>query len=255
MNAVSTIQDTLTSARSQKFRDFEHIVIDGASTDGTIDLIASQTDEIAFWSSEPDRGIADAMNRGLSKARGQYVLFLHADDYLADKDALARAAPHLAGNADIYAFDILFSTAVGTRRRRPRGATWYLNFKTGFFHQAVLCRRDLFARVGAFDTQYAITMDYDFFLRAVRAGATVVRVPEILSVTRDTGVSSRKDWSSLRQRFDEERRVHRQICTTASMAIIYGIYWILYMPYRWSKAAISQISKYTGGDQPTVLGA
>ena len=231
-NAEATIGQTLESVASQTFRDYEHIVIDGASTDGTLEIVRFYSAKLAFWSSEPDDGIADAMNRGIAAATGDYILFLHADDYLVSRDSLAMAASHMANGADIYSFDIFFETASGQQRRKPRGATWHLRFKTGFLHQGCLCRRDLFNRIGPFDTTYSIAMDYEFFLRAMQRGASVEYVPEALSVMRDTGISSRQDWPSLRRRFAEEREIHRQLCPSAGMALVYHLYWSLYLPYR-----------------------
>ena len=231
-NAEATIGQTLASVASQTFRDFEHVVVDGASTDGTVEVIRSRSTGLSFWSSEPDDGIADAMNKGIAAASGDYVLFLHADDYLAAGTSLEMAASHMAGGVDIYAFDILFQTASGKQRKKPRGASWYLYFKTGFLHQGCLCRRDLFDRIGAFDTNYSIAMDYEFFLRAVQRGASVNYVPETLSVMRDTGISSRQDWTTLRRRFAEEREIHRQLCPSAGMALVYRLYWSLYLPFR-----------------------
>ena len=238
-NARATLADTLESVVSQTtFQDYEHIVIDGASTDGTLDIIRSHSPRLVFWSSEPDGGIADAMNKGIAAASGDYILFLHADDYLAARESLEMAASRMANGADIYAFDILFQTASGRQRKKPRGATWYMNFKTGFLHQGCLCRRDLFDRIGGFDTNYSIAMDYEFFLRAVQRGASVEYVPKALSVMRDTGISSRQDWPTLRKRFSEEREIHRQLCQSSGMAIVYRLYWSLYLPYRWGRSLL-----------------
>lgn len=240
-NAEATIKDTIESVALQTFRDYEHIVIDGASTDRTVEIIRPYSPKLAFWSSEPDGGIADAMNKGIAVASGDYILFLHADDYLASGDSLELAATHLGRGADIYAFDIFFQTAWDKKRRKPRGATWYLRFKTGFLHQGVFCRRDLFDRIGRFDTNYSIAMDYEFFLRAVQRGASVEYVPETLSVMRDTGISSQRDWPTLRRRFSEEREIHRQRCQSARMALVYRLYWSLYLPYRRARSVLRSL--------------
>ena len=94
-DAASTIRQTLESVRDQSFRDFEHVVIDGGSTDGTVDILREF--DLTYWHSEPDGGIADAMNKGVEKVTGKYVLFLHADDYLPDLAALQRCADNLDG--------------------------------------------------------------------------------------------------------------------------------------------------------------
>jgi GT2 family glycosyltransferase len=112
-------------------------------------------------------------------------------------------------------------------------------FKTQFFHQGARCPRDLFERVGGVDRRYTIAMDYEFFLRAVRRGASVERVSEVLAVMRDTGISSRRDWPTLSRRFAEERAIHRQHCPGPATALVYRAYWGLYLPYRQARAALS----------------
>lgn len=81
LNSESTIGDTLTSVRSQQFEDYEHIIIDGASKDGTLDVVRSNQHSRLRWNSEPDGGLYDAMNKGLHMAQGDYVLFLNSDDF------------------------------------------------------------------------------------------------------------------------------------------------------------------------------
>jgi hypothetical protein len=75
-------------------------------------------------------------------------------------------------------------------------------------------------------------MDYDFFLRAYQSKARLKKIPIVLTIMRDTGISSRQDWQSLKYRFDEERRVHQKNCSSLLMKIIYQLYWFLYLPYR-----------------------
>ena len=113
-----------------------------------------------------------------------------------------------------------------------------MNFKTGLLHQGVFCRRALFDEIGPFDTRFKIAMDYEFFLRAYRRGAKLKLIDLPLAVMRDTGVSSRTDWPSLRQRFLEEKRMQRKHGKGVLVRAIYFIYWVLYMPYRWMRAAL-----------------
>jgi glycosyltransferase involved in cell wall biosynthesis len=239
-NARDTIERTITSVLGQTYPRIEYVLVDGASIDGTADIVRAYGSRLAVWISEPDGGIADAMNKGLACSTGALVLFLHADDYLRDDRAIASAVEAMAGaDADIYAFDILFGSASSPSRRRPRGFTWHMYFKTGVFHQAAFCRRALFEEIGGFDTQFRIAMDYDFFLRAYRAGATLERIPKAFSVMGDTGISSRRDWTSLRERFREERAVQAKASPGRAMQAVYSASWPTYLAYRRARAALS----------------
>lgn len=139
---------------------------------------------------------------------------------------------------DIYAFDIFFSRSGELDLRRPRGFDWRINVKFGMCHQGLVCRRRLFEDIGIFDPGLKTNMDYELFLRAYRRGAKLKLIDLPLAVMRDSGVSSRTDWASLRQRFLEEKRVQRKHCKGPLMRAMYFIYWMLYMPYRHISAAL-----------------
>jgi glycosyltransferase involved in cell wall biosynthesis len=239
-NARDTIERTIAGVLEQTYPRIEYVLVDGASTDGTADIVRAYGSRVAAWVSEPDGGIADAMNKGLACSTGELVLFLHADDYLRDDRAIASAVAEMAGpDADMYAFDILFGGTGNLSRRQPRGFTWHMYFKTGIFHQAAFCRRSLFERIGNFDTRFRIAMDYDFFLRAYRAGATLQRIPAAFSVMGDTGISSRRDWASLWERFREERAVQAKASPGRAMQAVYSAYWPTYLAYRRALTALS----------------
>lgn len=238
LNAERFLEQTIQSVAAQTYPEIEFIVVDGASHDRTRDIIKAHHNDIFRWMSEPDDGIADAMNKGLSMATGDYIMFLHSDDYLTDPDAISMAARHLDGQADIYAFDVIYSTARGSRRFHSKGFGWGMNFKTGLWHQGVFCRRELFDRIGWFDTGLSIAMDYDYFLRACRYGAKLQLIRKPVAVMRDTGISSRKDWRTLKRRFADEKRIHFRHCQSVAQRRLYGLYWLLYPPYRRLRAAL-----------------
>ena len=231
-DAETYIEQTIQSVIAQSYAEIEYIIVDGASTDGTLGIIERYGEKIAKWISEPDRGIAEAMNKGLALASGDLILFLHADDYLADETAIERAVRHMLDEHDIYAFNIFFSRSGDLELRRPRGFDWRINVKFGMCHQGLVCRRRLFEDIGLFDPGLKLDMDYDLFLRAYRRGKTLKVAEETLAVMRDTGVSSRTDWPSLRQRFLEEKRIHFRYCHGFFMRGIYQLYWAAYLPYR-----------------------
>jgi glycosyltransferase involved in cell wall biosynthesis len=204
-----------------------------------LDIIKKYDSEIDNWISEPDKGIADAMNKGIDLATGDYILFLHSDDYLVNSSVLERASEYLGDRFDILFFQVLQDIHGQNQVSRNRPLGWLTNFKMGSCHQGQLCSRKLFQRIGKFDTSFKIDMDYDLILRAYRAYASCNSVNMPLAVMRLVGISSRTDWKSLRERFNEERRVHFKNCTTIWMRLLYIFYWMMYLPYRKSLHALN----------------
>jgi len=231
-NAATHIEQTIKSVLAQSYSQIEYVVIDGGSTDGTLEIIERFSSRITKWISEPDDGIAHAMNKGLEMTRGDYVLFLHADDYLLSQTSIEEAVSYLQGDHEIVAFTIYYETSKGKVLNRPRGFDWRMNFKTGLWHQAVFCRRSLFDRIGGFDPSFKITMDYEFFLRAYKCGTLVKVVDFPVSVMRDVGISSRRDWDSLEKRLNEENKCHIKHCSSEIFRLFYSIYWYFYTPYK-----------------------
>jgi glycosyltransferase involved in cell wall biosynthesis len=221
LNARAALEYTLASVAAQS--DAEHIVIDGGSKDGTVALLERRG--VRFLS-EPDSGIAEALNKGLSLATGEYILVLGAGDVLADFDSLARARPHL--NSDMVSFDVMLM-GKGRLKARPFGLrTW---FKMTSPHQGLLVRRSLYERIGGFDTQYRIAMDYEFLLRAMTSGASLKVVSEVLSLMPDDGVSTLSDWPSVKKRLSEDRRLQQ------AHGRPNRLFWSVYMPFKRLRAS------------------
>jgi GT2 family glycosyltransferase len=233
LNPGSHLLECLDSVARQSWREYEHIVIDGGSTDGSAAAL-EQVGGLAYWHSKPDGGIADAMNQGLARARGEWLLFLHADDYLTGPGALGEVAGVLAASgADVVAFPIHYGQPGKLRVITPRGPGPWLLFKTGFLHQATFIRRAVFERIGGYRTEYRIAMDYEFFLRAWRRGIPMqTSDATIPTVMRDTGVSARRDWPSLQRRLAEERAVQLGLAPAWPLRWTYRVYWALYPAYK-----------------------
>lgn len=234
-NALLALQNTAASLAIQTSRDFEHIVVDGASEDGTPDWLASEGS--IRWISEPDEGIADALSKGFRLASGDFVLVLQAGDTLVGPEVVEDALRYTDAvqPADVIAFDIMFGDTRRVGQSRPGlRVEW-----KPLHHQGVLFRRSLFDRVGPFDPSYRICMDYDLLLRAKRAGAKFRGVRYLISRMDPDGISSRRDWPSLRARFAEERRTH--FANGGPIAsYLYSLYWPLYLRYRKLKASRSR---------------
>jgi len=225
LNADKHIEQTIQSVLNQTYKNKEYIIVDGDSTDRTLDMINKYRSRIDAFVSEKDEGIADAMNKGVAFMSGDYVIFLHADDYFNNDSSVENAVECLDETTDILACGIQF----GEQKRilKPIGFNFWFNFKQGLFHQGVICRRSVIEKLLGFDKQFRIAMDYDFFLRAYRSRYQLIKAPVILSVMRDTGISSRRDWKNLRMRFAEERKVHEKNCPSFSMSLLYKLYWFL----------------------------
>ena len=231
-NADKYIEQTIKSVLDQDFQNFEYIVIDGGSTDNTVKIIRKYESKITRWVSEPDNGIAHAMNKSITLSSGYYVIFLHADDYFIDNSALSRAAPFFTSRVDIYAFDVLFKTKIKNIRRTTKKFGFLTYLKTPVMHQGVFCSIYLLKKLNGFNETCKIAMDYDFFLRAFKSKAIMEIHHDVLSVMRDTGISSRSKWPDLLKRFYEEKEIHYKNCESLPMRWLYNCYWFLYIPYR-----------------------
>jgi glycosyltransferase len=197
-NSARTIGDTLASMAAQTHPDIEHLVIDGGSTDGTVDIVKGMGTRVARLVSEPDNGIYDAMNKGLKLASGDFVGFLNADDMLASPNAVAAIA-NVVARDDI---DAVFGDLVYVRQDRPDTVLRY--WRCGSFarsrlrfgwmppHPTFYVRRSLLAQIGGFDSRMRIAADYDFLLRCLQQpGLRVAYVPQVLVKMRTGGASNR----------------------------------------------------------------
>ncbi|WP_233841079.1 glycosyltransferase family 2 protein [Dyella sp. 2HG41-7] len=241
-NACASIKKCLLSVASQTGVSIEHIVIDGGSQDGTVDILREHDAGLAYWCSEPDGGIADAMNKGVARATGEWVIFIHADDCLADPGVLAQALNKITLNADVAVFPVFFGTESSYRLVRPKPVSYMTNFKMGMCHQGMLVRNELFRRIGSFDTSFKVCMDYEHILRALRNGARLITYEApVLSCMSDGGISSRLDWPAVRRRMQEEKRVNERYAQSRLLRGILRVYWSLYIPYRRLRAWIHEV--------------
>jgi len=190
-NAVGTIEDTLRSVANSTYSNVEHIVIDGGSTDGTLELIKAHEAELAKWISEPDKGIFHAMNKGLDLATGDLVTFLNADDQHPEDalDIVARIS--MKNRADIYYGEMLKSRDMNgeEKRMRVRPDLSLMPRTMGLFHPATFMSRSVFDKIGRFDERYQFSADYDLLLRAYLAGVHFHYITEPLAIFRVGGKS------------------------------------------------------------------
>lgn len=211
LNNVDGLTKTLESVRSQSFQDFEQIVIDGGSTDGSVELIRARTDTISCWISERDSGPYDAMNKGARVAHGEWLLFLNSGDTLATPGALEEMLPFLADeDVGICTGGYLAVWPEGrtSRRKQPVGDLDHRHFyRKTVNHQSTFIRRAVFERFGPYDTSYRIIADREFFARATLAGIRCRSAPVLIAKYDMTGISAQAKISGALQK--EQRRLHR----------------------------------------------
>ncbi len=196
-NAAATIADTLQSVAAQDHADVEHLVIDGASTDNTAAIVAAHAQPGTVFRSAPDKGLYDAMNKGLAAATGDIIGFLNADDYFCRRDAVSLIAAAASANPDAAAVSAavaIVDAAQPNRIRRayaPTFAPWMLRFAHMPPHPGFYARRAVFDRIGGFDPALAIGADFEWMLRFFHdAELRAVPIAPTLVTLRDGGVSN-----------------------------------------------------------------
>ncbi len=211
-NAGEALEDTIQSIITQTYRNVEYIIVDGASTDNTMHIINRYREHINTVVSEPDKGLYDAMNKGLALATGDYVSFLNAGDCLHEDDtlqAIVRSVQTAHENAAATPPDVIYghtalvdSEGHFIRMRRltpPEHLTWK-SFKQGMTvcHQAFFARREL---APAYDLQYRFSADFDWCIRIMKKSQTLHNTRLTLIDYLDEGLTTRNRRASLIERF------------------------------------------------------
>ncbi len=196
-NAEATIGDTLRSVATQSHPDIEHIVIDGASRDGTMAVVEPYRPRLAHVVSEPDRGIYDAMNKGLRLATGDIVGFLNSDDYYAHERVIETVTRAFSAEDIEAAFaDVQFiDPRTPSKVARRYSSRWFRPSRIGWgwmpAHPTLFFRRAIYQRSGPFRTDFRIAGDFEFIARVFTGQSVRYRyIPEPLVVMRTGGVST-----------------------------------------------------------------
>jgi glycosyltransferase involved in cell wall biosynthesis len=207
LNRVATIERTIESVLGQSHRPIEYIVIDGGSADGTADVVGRYADRLAYWISEPDRGIGEAFNKGLACATGELIGLVNADDWLAPEQIATGVAALQRSGADFVFGDLVYHAADGRSLFRIKGDPDYARAigrgMPDVNHPTLLAKRAVYQRVGGFDPALRCAMDYDWLLRAHHAGFRGVYEPALVGHMTLEGVSDLR----FRQAYAEVREI------------------------------------------------
>ncbi len=205
LNSVRTIERTIISVISQDYDDVEYIVIDGGSTDGTVDIIKKYEQYISCWISEKDDGIYDAMNKGIDRATGDVIAFLNSDDWYEENifGEIARRYEDL--ELQVLCGDIYFHRNNGVVRSHisKDDIEQEIRYCMGYHHSAMFVRKHLFNQFGKFDTQYRIVADYDWLLRVYDGHVYIAAADRVFTNFSYGGISSRYE---MQNRHLQERK-------------------------------------------------
>lgn len=190
-NSIATIEQTIISVKNQTYKNLEHIIIDGGSEDGTLDIIRKYEDDIAYWISEPDVGIYDAMNKGIMHATGDIIAILNSDDWY-EADALENVSRYfekesqeiVVGKVNHVINGRIFSPQMTFESIED------IHLRMIFQHPGMFVKKIVYEKVGLFNLEYSIAADYEWTLRAHNAGMKFECIPEVLTNFRMNGVST-----------------------------------------------------------------
>lgn len=206
-NGKTHLEETIKSVISQTYPAIEYLIIDGNSRDGTVDIIKKYSGKIDFWRSEPDKGLYDAMNKGLQAATGDFVWFVNAGDTIYKSDTVETIISHYQENTDILFGEVMIVDAseneLGTRSARtaqklPETLTWQsLRYGMVVSHQGILVRRSL-APTYLLDN---LTADIDWVIIALKRARHIANTHSVLATFQTGGISTQKKRQSLRDRF------------------------------------------------------
>ncbi len=233
LNSETTIDKSLHSVRKQTFQNLEHIIVDGGSDDRTIEIIKQHERFYnLIWLSEPDNGIAEALNKGIERASGKYILVLGADDYFLDGNTLHDAYDIVKDERfDIYSSPVVVDHPTkGKFGYKPFRILWWHHFKTIFPHQGTFVHNRIFKHVGKFCEDFYIAFDYDFFYRALKFKPTIKFGSKPISIMGGAGISGNQNF--INWRLNEEMLIQNTNESQPIWKILQLIFRTLYFPYK-----------------------
>jgi GT2 family glycosyltransferase len=215
-NSAATIARTLDSVLDQQYGNLDYLVVDGGSKDATVDILRQYEPRGVKWTSEPDRGIADAFSKGIARADGELIGIVNSDDAYESGCLNAMAQAHAERKAAgkppaILHGDMIWQDGDDARLLKPRqwggrdgvGVSMYFNMPVN--HPTCFVPAEVYAKVGTFDATFRICMDLDFLLRAYRAGVAFEYVPRVISRFHVGGVSTQHTRAALAETYRAQR--------------------------------------------------
>lgn len=216
LNAEELIEKTIKSVLDQDYHDLEYIIIDGMSTDKTPSIIQRYESQLAYWTSEADGGIYDAMNKAIDKATGEIVAFMNAGDWY-EKNAFEKVERYFEGHPET---DIVYGQVNGISLGKVVSVMGYydpanpeMTYVRNMCHQGMFIKRKLFNTIGKFNLKYSVLADWDWNLRAVEKNTNIALLGEVVSNYLVGGISARQnDFLDEPLLILENLKKHKPIC-------------------------------------------
>jgi glycosyltransferase involved in cell wall biosynthesis len=200
LNNSVGLELTIKSVISQASVDYEHLIIDGGSHDDSLEIIKNYSTSNLFWLSELDRGVYDAMNKGISKSTGSYLLFLNSGDYFVNGNSLQVLLDNSSGEDLIYGDLIIKKNGDDYLKSYPEKLNIRYFFRESLPHPATLISRDCLLRFGMYDVELRLVSDWKFFfLAVVKGNVSYKHVPFPVTVFPFDGMSSQDKFNDLQQ--------------------------------------------------------
>ena len=222
LNGKRHLEETIKAVLDQGYDNLEYIIIDGGSFDGTLDIIRKYEDRIDYWISEQDRGIYNAMNKGIDLATGEIIGIINSDDWYPP-GAVARVAKRYSPGIDIYYGDVISLGRVIESSRRLSGTPKALNRRMSFNHPTCFVAARVYKAHGKYDEDFRYAADYDLFLRLYKKGLNFEYIPEIQAHIREGGEGSSA------QTILENYNIHCTVYGPVYGAHVFGISVIWYV--------------------------
>ncbi|SFK63243.1 Glycosyl transferase family 2 [Porphyromonadaceae bacterium KH3CP3RA] len=206
LNGAATIRETIESVLAQDYHDIEHIIVDGDSKDNTMDIVGCYGNKIAHVISEPDKGIYDAMNKGIETSTGEVIGFLNADDFFATYDVISRIVAEFTIDSSIKG---VYSNLFYVKRDNPNSILrhWISSpFKQNSFfkgwhppHPTLYLKKEVYAQYGLFTPTLPLAADFELMLRLFEKYKIKTKYIDYTSVKMRSGGATNKNWKNIRQ--------------------------------------------------------
>jgi len=225
-NNKSTVADAINSIISQDYDDIECIVVDAGSTDGTVEIIKGFGDRINTFISEPDRGIYDGLNKGISLATGDVIAFLHSDDVYAHETVISNVVGFFDNDTQGVYGDLVYTDKVDMSKvfRYWKSCDFSPSLLSkGWMppHPTLFLRCEVYQKYGTFDTSFKIAGDYDFMLRILKDNIVVKYLPQVVYKMRVGGESNRSIKNILNKSKEDLRAMRKNEINNPFFALFY----------------------------------
>lgn len=207
LNSAKTIRQTIESVIHQQYEDIEYIIIDGGSTDGTIDIIEEYSDKITFWVSEKDNGLYDAMNKGIAKATGDVISLLNSDDWY-EPNILGKVKEYF----ETYKVEMVCGSIRNILDNEEFGLTMSkynlekLHLRVQCMPPALFCKKNVYDEIGLFNTEFKITADFEWEMKVWQKRVSCYNATDIFTNFRLTGTSGQKKYLAMLENYEIAKR-------------------------------------------------